>query len=101
MAEPGVPNQALDAGKLSQETADHHDDQSAQKSVSQQLLSAGLPACDHRSQKNSSRQIGSNNPKEAQLQMPGADDIKGKKPSQINSEKGLQIGAIVFCSSSQ
>ena len=60
------------------------------------LLNLRLAPADHRRQEDSGGQERSGDPEDRQLQMPGARDIEGQNPRQIDSEETRDLGAVVL-----
>ena len=77
----------MDPDELTDQAAENHNGQRNKQGIGKPVLTSRLATGDHREQKDSSRQKASGHPKNSELKVPRAGDVKRDHLGKINSEE--------------
>ena len=97
-AEPGpqVAHPAVNADELADQAPKNDDRQRGQQPVGKPVLTPRLTSGDEGRQKDAGRKKTGGHPKDGELQVPGARDVKRQQAGKVNAEEAGQVGPIML-----
>src|SRR5215813_9134107 len=93
--EPGTAQPLKEPRPLAKQTSDNDHEESGEQQVNRAALPGGFAAAKHAGDKQGTAHVSGGDPQDCELQMPGAQQVAGQEPGQIDAVEAPRIGSVM------